>query len=64
VEAAQERNSTLVELEAMQNDLIGRLDDLDQRVCRVLKEWTATRESEAPASFPDPPEAGHNEPQL
>lgn len=49
MEAARERNRTLVEIEALQNDLIARLDDLDRRVCRVLKEWNSTRENDSSA---------------
>jgi len=48
VEAASERNAVLVELETLQNDLIQRLDDLDHRVCEVLKQWSSIRQSESP----------------
>ena len=47
VQTVPERNSVLAEMEAAQNDLLARLDDLDQRVCRVLKEWTSSRQDEA-----------------
>ena len=40
LKAAPERNNVLVELETLQNDLLVRLDDLDQQVSQVLKEWT------------------------
>lgn len=47
MEAATERTSLLDELEDLQNELMVQLDDLDQRVCGVLKEWTSSRRTEA-----------------
>ncbi len=49
MEAASEQTSLLDELEGLQNELIVQLDDLDQRVCRVLKEWTGARRSDPSA---------------
>jgi len=54
VGAAPERSSVLVELEALQNDLLQRLDELDRQVRGVLKEWTSTRQSELTVISPEP----------
>ncbi|MBN2217920.1 MAG: hypothetical protein JW719_11150 [Pirellulales bacterium] len=50
METMPERHTALVELEALQDDLIARLDDLDHRVSQVLKQWTSTRQTETPPS--------------
>jgi hypothetical protein len=53
VEATRQRHGLLVELETLQIDLLERLDNLDQRVCRVLKQWTGSQPSEsAPLASP------------
>jgi hypothetical protein len=53
VEASVDRNNVLVQLESLQDDLLERLDDLDRRVCLVLKEWTTVRGGEMPVSRQD-----------
>jgi hypothetical protein len=37
------------ELEVLQNDLLARLDDLNQRVETVIQEWTTERKTEKEA---------------
>ena len=54
METAPERMSLLAEMEAMQDDLIARLDELDQRVCRTIKEWNSRRQDSS--STLSPPE--------
>jgi hypothetical protein len=53
VEATRQRHGLLVELETLQTDLLERLDDLDQRVYEVLKQWNGSRQSELAPLAPE-----------
>lgn len=43
MEPQSQRQNALVELDGLQNELLARLDELNQRVARVLAECNATR---------------------
>ena len=52
VTLADDSQGIIVELEALQNDLLARLDDLNNRVEAVILEWTAERKAEQEADEP------------
>lgn len=49
---AEDSQGIIGELEGLQNDLLARLDDLNNRVEAVIHEWTTERKVEKEADEP------------
>jgi hypothetical protein len=50
MESPQARLDAIVDLDARHDDLIRQLDQLDQQVEQVLKQWLGARDSSEPDS--------------